>query len=237
MADYFLTIDLEGQAPDNLTAGNINFLNTVTAQVKATPPTKAVNSFEVVARQVIAYLEGGYYNPLYHNTGDSRYSASGETMFGIDKKAGGKVNTTPDGIAFWKKITEAQVTAKWKWNYIPPDPLQTELVNLAVKIIKPQYALYKRTYVTNAEVSALIDKDGQLQFNFIYAVWNGPGWFRAFSKEVIKYYEAGNKTSEALTRFFVNRRINNDKLLGPQQKQNSLIAQNGRKIKALLNIV
>ena len=44
---------------------------------------------------IIDKLEGGYYHPDMLEDGrikDSRYSASGETMMGIDRKAGGKIH-------------------------------------------------------------------------------------------------------------------------------------------------
>lgn len=235
-ATYFLTDSFLNTPPDTPGSGGYTFTKAKSVKVKAQPPAKEITDFASVTRQVIAYLEGGYYNPQYHNIGDSRYVTSGETMFGIDKKAGGTINTTTAGTAYWKKITDAQVTEKWPWLYIPSDPLQTELVNLAINIIKPLYQQYKTKWIKNTEVASLINADGRLQFNFIYAVWNGPGWFQGFAREVEAHYNKGNKTSDALVSFFVNRRINNAKLLGSNQGQNSLISQGGTKIKQLLKI-
>lgn len=237
MAGYFLTDSFAGTAPTPQTPKELTFLKSKSSAVSAQAPTQGVNDFKTVTRQVIAYLEGGYYNPLYHNIGDPRYNTSGETLFGIDKLNGGTINTTPSGISFWKKITDAQAQEKWPYGYIPPDPLQKELVGLATDMISPLYEQYKRIWIANPEVIALVNTDGRLQFNFIYATWNGPGWFKGFARDVVAHYNKGNKTSDALVKFFVNRRINNAKVLGPNQKQNSLISQTGAKIKKLLNIV
>ena len=44
--------------------------------------------FNDSTKLVIDQLEGGYFNPAWHNVGDPRYSTSGETMFGLDRHAG-----------------------------------------------------------------------------------------------------------------------------------------------------
>lgn len=238
MAYFFLTDNFVEYETRVQTDQLITFTNVKSSAVAAQPPTKEVNDFKTVARQVIAYLEGGYYNPVYHNNliKDPRYVGSGETMFGIDRINGRDLNTTPSGISYWKKIGAAQQQEKWPYGFIPADPLQTELVDLAAEMMKTRYEKYKTKWIKNPEVIALVNTDGRLQFNFIYAVWNGEGWFQHFAQEVVTYYNKGNKTSDALVKFFVNRRINNAKLLGPKQVQNSLISQTGTKIKTLLNL-
>jgi hypothetical protein len=149
-------------------------------------------------------------------------------MFGIDRKAGGSINTTEAGKKFWSKIDTAQKTAKWKWNYIPPNPLQKELLDLAVQVMKPVYESNMKKYLADPTIQKIIESDGRLLFNFVYACWNGPGWFRGWAREIKKAYKSGKTTSEELTKYFVAMRVNST---------NSLISQGGSKIKSLVGLI
>jgi hypothetical protein len=226
MKAFFLTSEFKSATP--APASGVGFEQGASYKVTVGKITKEVKSFEEVTKQVIANLEGGYYNPVYHNTGDSRYSTSGETMFGIDRKAGGSINTTEAGKKFWSKIDTAQKTAKWRYNYIPPDPLQKELVDLAVQIMKPVYDSNMKKYLADPTVQKVVESDGRLLFNFVYACWNGPGWFRGWAREIKKAYKSGKRTSEEMTKYFVAMRVNST---------NSLISQGGSKIKSLVGLI
>jgi hypothetical protein len=223
MNSFFLTNEFKSTQP---TTGE-SFDGGASYKVSAGTITKDVKKFEEVTRQVIAYLEGGYYNPKYHITGDNRYSASGETMFGIDRKAGGTINTTKAGKAFWSKIEAAQKDKKWKWNYIPADPLQKELVDLAIQIMKPVYDSNMKAYIADPKLQSIIESDGRLLFNFVYACWNGPGWFQRWSQQIKKAYKNGKTNSEDLLKLFVSLRVTSS---------NSLIAQGGAKIQKLVGL-
>lgn len=250
MANYFLGSELAPQAFSGTSDSGWDFTG-AGFTITTGPVTKDAADFKTVTKQVIANLEGGYFNPKTHATGDSRYKYSGETMFGIDRKAGAPATAGPENKAapasskkFWQKIDDAQKSKKWSWNYIPPDPLQTELLDLAVEIMKPAYTNFKKSYLTNPELVKVVESDGRLLFNFIYATWNGPGWFSAFAREITDYYNKGNKSSEALLKWFVARRINP---AGLQIASNykvkngdvawSLSNQGGLKIKKLVGIV
>lgn len=236
MPSYFLIDEFTPVPSPNLAP----FETGESYKVVAGKITKEVNDFKSVTRQVIANLEGGYYNPnpAYNHPGskDPRYGASGETMFGIDRKAGGSINTTPAGKKFWGKIDEIQKTTKWKWNYIPPDPLQTELVDLVVQIQETPFNNLLTKYVPDPKVRAVIKSDGRLLFNFIYATWNGPGWFQGWGREISEAYKKGKTSSEDLLKLFVARRINNANVLAGGNAQNSLINQGGQKIKTLVGL-
>ena len=49
-------------------------------------------------------------------------------------------------------------------------------------MMKPQYDLYMRKYLT-PEAQKIVNGSKALTFNFIYATWNGPGWFKKFGKK------------------------------------------------------
>ena len=213
MASYFLGSEFAPQAFEGTAGGSRDFTGE-SFSITVGKITKDVSDFTTVTKQVIANLEGGYFNPKTHATGDSRYVYSGETMFGIDRKAGAPATAGPENPAapapsksFWKKIDDAQKSVKWSWNYIPPDPLQTELLTLAACIMKPGYESFKATYLKNPELVKIVESDGRLLFNMIYAVWNGSAWFMNFAKEMTAYYNKGNKSADALLKWFVARRI------------------------------
>jgi hypothetical protein len=242
---FYLTEKFEAVATTNLELGSYEYNNEASYKVTAGPITKTASDFKTVTQQVIANLEGGYAHPLYHNQGDPRFSKSGETMFGIDRKTGGTINTSKAGVAFWKKIDEAQKTKKWRLFYIPPDPLKTELVDLVVQMIEPGYNDFIKRYVESLkngkEVSAIINKDGRLKFNFIYASWNGPGWFKGFAYRTVAAYNSGKKTPDELLKAAISARINNEGVLGggsPRRGNNdwSLINQGGLKIAKLVGV-
>lgn len=232
MKSFFLTSEFK----------NIDFINEAVLdagksyEIVSGEIKKETKTFEEVARLVISKLEGGYYNPKIHNTGDSRYSTSGETMFGIDRKAGGTTNTSTQGKAFWDRVDKARDNKLWRWNYIPPDPLQKELVDLAIKVIKPEYEKLANKFLSDKNVRATVEGDGRLFFNFVYAVWNGGGWFQGWAAEVSKAYKNGTTKSEDLLKLVVSRRVNNRNVLIRGNSQNSLIAQGGIKIKELVGL-
>jgi hypothetical protein len=95
---------------------------------------------------------------------------------------------------------------------------------------------YLKIYVPDPKAQAVIKSDGRLLFNFVYATWNGPGWFQGWGKEISEAYKKGKTSSEDLLKLFVARRINNTNVLNGGNKQNSLINQGGNKIKNLVGL-
>jgi hypothetical protein len=193
--------------------------------------TKEMNTFEAAAKAVIVNLEGGYYNG--GGNGDPRYNTSGETMFGIDRLRKGDCNACK---RFWKIMDDNNARTKWPWLYVPKDPIKTQLFNLTVEIQKPDYDKWTKTWV-KAEVKALIESDGRLYYNMIYASWNGSGWFKGFATLLNNAYNKGSKTSDALVDIITKERISGGyeayklgtgKNLG--SKSASLISQTGYKI-------
>ena len=200
--------------------------------------TKEMNTFAQAATAVIVNLEGGYYNG--GGNSDSRYAASGETMFGIDR---GQQGTCGPCKKFWKIMDDNDAKATWPWLYIPKDPLKTQLFNLVIEIQKPDYEKFRDSYL-DKEVKALVESDGRLFYNMVYASWNGGGWFRGFSKVLNEAYKAGSKTSDQLLTIITKERVSGGytaykkgtgKPLGSGSA--SLIAQTGRKIAKATGVV
>jgi hypothetical protein len=166
--------------------------------------TKEMRTFAEVTKAVIVNLEGGYYKGS--GSKDSRYGASGETMFGIDRKAGGSINTTTAGKKFWKIMDDNNARTTWPWLYVPKDPIKSELYKLAIEIMKPEYERLINKYA-KAPVKTLVESDGRLYYNMVYATWNGEGWFKGFAIILNNAYKAGSTTSDQLLTVITKERI------------------------------
>jgi hypothetical protein len=200
---------------------------------------KEDNDFNVVCSRVIKELEGGYYHPdmlLDGRIKDTRYGASGETMYGIDRKTGGTINDTSEGRKFWSLIDAKGARKNWDYNFTPRDPLKTQLYRLCCAMIKGRYDSNLKSFVKDQEVIDVINSDGRLMFNFVYATWNGSGWFEGWASEVKAKYAGGMKDTGELSAYVTKRRISNKDVLARGNKQNSLIAQGGQKIASILGI-
>jgi hypothetical protein len=218
-----------------------NLLNGASGSYNATSGsiTKEQNDFNTVCSRVIKELEGGYYHPDMLADGrikDGRYSASGETMYGIDRKTGGTINETSEGRKFWALIDAKNARKAWSYNYLPSGQLRDQLYRLCCAMIKRNYDKFLERYIGDKEIIDVINSDGRLMFNFVYATWNGPGWFQGWAGEIKSKYLGGMKDSGELASYFVRRRISNKGVLSGGNKQNSLIAQGGQKISKLLGI-
>ena len=233
------------------------------------PITDAPLTFIQAAVQIIEILEGGYNNPQimcrdhpYANPShkhhdkrgnptnrppsftDSRFHKSGETMFGIDRVAGGSERSKnsvvkKNAIEFWRAIDAAGAWTSWPLYHIPKDPLKSQLLLSAAKMQEPLFDSLMLSKVSNPELRALVKTNGKLMFNFAYASWNGPGWFEAFGRKITDAYNKGLKDPNDLAEFFVNMRVNNEGLIGNKKggAAYSLIRQGGFKIASKLGIV
>ncbi len=189
-------------------------------------PVDQIRYREIVS-VLIDQLEGGYYHPDMLADGrvnDSRYKNSGETMFGIDRKAGGAINTTPAGKYFWSIIDNSGARHNWKWNYMG-GALNQQLKDAAADIMYPEYDRMANIYLT-PQSKQIIESDDRLLFNFIYATWNGQGWFKRFAGDFNDAVESGVTDTDALVEVVVQSRTDSG---------NSLIVQGGKKIAKFIN--
>lgn len=182
--------------------------------------------YQKVVNLIIDKIEGGYYHPDMLKDGrvkDSRYANSGETMFGIDRKSGGSLNTSEAGKKFWSVIDNAGARKSWKWNY-KGGSLEPSLKNYAGDIMYNQYDKLANDYLT-PEAKKIVDSDDRLLFNFIYATWNGSGWFKKFAEKFNELVSKGITNTDDLVRRAISERVNSS---------NSLISQGGNKIKSFI---
>jgi len=188
------------------------------------------NIFLPITDLVIKHLEGGYYHPDMMKDGrvkyDPRYSTSGETMFGIDRKNGVQLAKYPEWKTFWAVIDKSGARSKWKWNY-RGGTLEAELRTLAGKLMYPWFSYLFTKYLSPAAQS-LVSSDARLILHFAYAAWNGAGWFERFAKMINSQVAAGQTDVNKLTSLAVKQRTDSS---------NSLIRQTGSKIASLVTTV
>lgn len=192
---------------------------------------KDISNWNRVVNLVIDNLEGGYYNPDMYRKNPAKFGAyknSGETMFGLDRLKGNNESTSA-GKKFWELIDKNRKLSpeNWKWNYTLKDNpnLQVTLKKLVGEYIKPLYEKYSSEYLSE-EASNIINSNPSLTFHFVYAVWNGSGWFKYFSKLINKNVEKGITDPVKLLEIINNARKNSN---------SSLIRQSGEKISQITN--
>lgn len=200
------------------------------------------NMFFDILMKVIKLNEGGYYHPDMLKDGRlkpsarnlSLYRSSGETMYGIDRLAGKDLSNTPAGRRFWAVIDKANARKKWPWNY-PGGDLAPILLPLAADVMKPEVDRMFKLYLT-PETRAIVEKDNRLLYHFIYAVWNGEGWFKGFARIVNAAVSNGMKDTNKLWDIAIDSRLN-PKKARPNASAYAvdLISQGGKKIKQLFN--
>jgi hypothetical protein len=186
--------------------------------------------------KVIDNLEGGYYHPnmlLDGRVKDQRYKNSGETMFGIDRLRGGSINNTAAGKRFWFLIDNANAKNLWKWNYKGGE-LEPELKNLAAEMIQPLFLNLSKNYLSKKAIE-IVNNNAFLLFHFIYATYNGSGWFKKFATDITTAIASGVTDPIQLTKIALNSRTKEGLTKG--SKPNSLIVQSGNKIAKMFSII
>jgi hypothetical protein len=168
-----------------------------------------------VTKKVIDNFEGGYWNywQCKNHPWHSMYKKSGETMFGLDRKAGNIENLSPEGREFFRLIDEekkklgiSNFCSKWTYNYRGGD-LEENLKNLASKIMFKEYEKNMSNYVKNSETKKRIEGNNGLLLHMAYATWNGPGFFKKFAEKLDRAVTEG-KSDEELLNIAKNSRTN-----------------------------
>ena len=116
------------------------------------------------------------------------YDNSGETMFGIDRRAGGWDNN-PEGREFFGLIDDEKDTYDnmsefcntWTWNY-DGGPLKSELKSKAGNLMLSAYNRLKK-YLSPKSLQE-VESNKKLLFHFAYACWNGSGYFQDFAEDI-----------------------------------------------------
>jgi len=185
------------------------------------PTNLEFKNFRQVTDKIIEKLEGGYYNPAWHYK--SGMGRSGETLFGLDRKHGGTLNTSSEGREFWRLVDQNKNKEVWKHYYMPTGSLNEKLRNLLSIILGRSYEELSKKYL-KPESRKIVESDPRLKFHFAYATWNGPGFFQKFANRL-------------------NQRIENQNILDPtklfksamQDRRDTVIASSAPKIEKIFN--
>ena len=182
----------------------------VAQKIKKQPLTINVDqAWLKITNKIIDNFEGGYWNNDKTQPADkicsnhpysAMYANSGETMFGLDRRAGGIDKIEPYGRQFFQIIDDERARlgssfcTVWHWNYRGGDK-HDELKTLASKITKDLYDSYSRKYLS-AEALKVVESSKQLLFHFAYAVWNGPKFFQDFGRSINNGVSSGKSVDE-----------------------------------------
>lgn len=187
-------------------------------------------NFDDEVNKVINNFEGGYYHPDMLKDGRISGGAglmgdSGETMMGMDRLHGSGFNNTSAGIEFWSLIDKAGARKKWKYQYMG-GPLENRLRKLVSEMIKPEFDRLSNLYLT-PKARQIVKDSPELTFHFIYATWNGPGWFRKFATVINEAVDKGITNPSTLIQLAMKSR---------KQSSNALITKSGEKMSKLFNV-
>jgi peptidoglycan hydrolase-like protein with peptidoglycan-binding domain len=147
--------------------------------------------------KIIDNFEGGYWNKditkpnsekCMNHPYDPIYDNSGETMFGIDRRAGDWDNNS-DGREYFGIIDDEKESAgsmdkfcqTWTYGYRGGD-LQEDLKLRASSLMKKSYERNKK--YLSPEALGEVESNKRLLFHFAYACWNGPGHFQDFAEDI-----------------------------------------------------
>ena len=187
------------------------------------------------------------------------YHRSGETMFGLDRHAGhdlfystarkkgadGKAidvvsnlknieggvyaYKSPEAKEFWGTIDKANAKNNWKWLYTGGSD-EPRLKELAAELMLPTYERNAKNYLKEA-TRDIVESDNRLLFHFIYASWNGPGWFKKFAEDMNKAVASGITDKDKLAQVALDSRTKEGLKVG--EPPVALIKQGGEKIAKL----
>jgi hypothetical protein len=147
--------------------------------------------------KVIDNFEGGYWNwwQCKNHAWDDMYLKSGETMFGIDRKAG-QWDKTSEGRDYFGVIdnekakyeTIEEFCKVWYHGYMGGS-LESLMRDRAGKLMRKSFNDYA-TYLSD-EAYEKVMQDKRLIFHFTYACWNGSGYFQDFAKDINNAVSSG----------------------------------------------
>jgi hypothetical protein len=158
-----------------------------------------------MTKKVIDNFEGGYWNhwECKNHPYSAMYANSGETLFGLDRKAGQIEKICPAGKKFFAIIDGEKATLKdkfcevWKYNY-RGGKLEDELKLLAAETMWFSYNANMEAFSKHPETKNRIEKNKGLVLHMSYACWNGPGFFQKFVKALEKGVKEGKSDKQLI---------------------------------------
>ncbi len=193
-------------------------------------PISSSLDFRDAVETITNKLEGGYYHPIMREKNPGKFSwvgKSGETLFGMDRKTGEQEKNSSAGVEFWRLIDAEDAKNKWKYNYMLEDnpELKNRLFDLIAQIMEPQFIDSSNRYLSDVARN-IVMSDPKLYFNFVYASYNGPGWFQKFAKKFNQKVEDGVTDLDTLRDYALQLR---------KESGNWIIASSGNKIEKIFD--
>lgn len=185
--------------------------------------------FLKITKLIIQNIEGGYFSWDYHKNVKNveRMGKSGETMFGIDRANGGSIpENQQEYNEFWAIIDKNKNPKEWVYNY-RGGKLEKQLTELAAKIQYKEflhcvkYKIEEKGYET---VKKIVNRDKKVALHFVYASWNGIGYFGQFADQLNNYLNEKH-TSKEIWQFCLDCR----------RKIGGLIAIGADKLEGIVN--
>lgn len=209
---------------------SLMFFSRNTREKKMKTPEK-FKTFNDIAIYIIKNFEGGYYHPRMMAENPEKfklYVYSGETMFGIDRKTGGTINTTESGKKFWAAIDALNKKQPWSWNFKGGE-FSSQLMKLAAAMIQDKFEFYSKSYLS-ATAQARVKSNIPLLFFFTRTTWSGSGYFKEFSKIV---NENLHQNDEEIFLKLIKARLTYNK---KSSTSNLLVQKSGKKIAEVFEI-
>ena len=174
-------------------------------QVTITSPQEIKDMVKVI----VSYIEGGYYHPNMKEKNPEKFKLFGnstETLFGIDRINGGWESTSA-GKEFFNILDREGASEKWDYMYDLDDnpSLKNKLIDLSATMINQKFESNKNRFFT-PEAKKIVSGDAGLTFNFLYATYNGEGWFQKFAHEINDAVAAGTKDPKELLKIAIDTR-------------------------------
>jgi len=196
-----------------------SLLNDVKGKVTPEVLSKYVDQMQVIVtspeeiremvKVIVSYIEGGYYHPKMKEKNPEKFKLFGsstETLFGIDRINGGWENTTA-GKEFFSLLDAENASEKWEYMYDLDDnpTLKNKLIDLSAEMIGQKNESNKSRFFT-PQARKIVNGDAGLTFNFLYATYNGEGWFQKFAREINEAVEQGTTDPKELLKIAIDTR-------------------------------
>jgi hypothetical protein len=94
----------------------------------------------------------------------------------------------------------------WVWKYKGGNDEKT-LKSLVKKMIYPKFEYFMDRYLSE-DAKEVVKSDYNLYYNFVYATWNGQGWFRKFASKINSEVDNGNIDPKSLFKVAIDARVN-----------------------------
>lgn len=157
---------------------------------------------------IIDNIEGGYYHPDMKAKlkNGERMLDSGETMYGIDRKAGapGFTTGTQSAVEFWQIIDQVFGSHHSDTGYYGDKADGTKKVSADVGLrLKPLAAdmiikqFEKNIQFLSDGARRMVYANPRLMLQFLYATYNGSGNFQLFADVMNAAYANGERSAEA----------------------------------------